>query len=158
MRPVRIWCWALAVGKVCHLITLYLLLSWPQRQTSYTDWLYYSAQCIQGMGIAVKNVEKLSGTKKAKREEQILKWLIFTMLTGLLQSHLSYIINHHKRLSCLAQLYNRITKQVPAFRSPVTLTEHHGYSNWNQTVDLVVLAWYQVWKKSVHKCPDTWWC
>ena len=34
---------------------------------------------------------------------------------GLLHSHLPYIINHHKHLSCFMQLYNRMTAQVLAF-------------------------------------------
>ena len=41
--------------------------------------------------------------------------------------------------------------------SPVTLSEHQGHSNWNQTSVQTCLASYQVWNKSVHKWPHTWW-
>ena len=46
-----------------------------------------------------------------KQEEQMLKRSIFTILTGLLHSHLPYINNHHKHFSCFVQL-NTITAQV----------------------------------------------
>ena len=42
--------------------------------------------------------------------------------------------------------------------NPVTLSEHHPNSNWNQTVVYSCSATYQVWNKSVLKCPNTRWC
>ena len=50
----------------------------------------------------------------------MLKWSISATLTGL-----------------DSQLYNRMTKQVLAFLyNALTLSEHQGHSNWNQTAEL----------------------
>ena len=64
----------------------------------------------------------------------MLKRSIFSILTGLLHSHLIYIINLHEHLGCFMQLYNRMTPHVLLSRNPVTLCEHRGHSNWNQNV------------------------
>ena len=56
-----------------------------------------------------------------KQERQMLKWSIFAKLAGLIHSHLPYIINTHKHMSCFMQLYNRMTAQGLAFPSPCDL-------------------------------------
>ena len=53
----------------------------------------------------------------------MLKQSLFTKLTGLLHSHLPYIINHHKHLSYVMQLYTRMTAQALPSCSPVILSE-----------------------------------
>ena len=72
--------------------------------------------CYQNLQIELLHAIK-SVHDQLKQEEQMLKWPIFTVLTGLFHSQLSYKINYHdhKHLSCLMQLYNRMTTQVLAF-------------------------------------------
>ena len=42
-----------------------------------------------------------------KQEEQLLKWSIFPILTGLLYCTLRYRINHHEHLSCFMQVWKK---------------------------------------------------
>ena len=60
-----------------------------------------------------------------KKKEQMLKQSVCTTLDFF--SHLPSIINHHARLSCFMQLFNRMTaQQVLVSCDPVTLSEHQG--------------------------------
>ena len=54
---------------------------------------------------------------------------------GLLHSHLPYIINHDRHLSCFMQLVNRMTAQVLASCDPLSLSECQGHSRWIQTIE-----------------------
>ena len=74
-------------------------------------------------------------TLKKKLGEQILKWSIFAILTGLLHSHSPYIINHCNSFHYFIPFHNIITVQV-LFHNLVTLKEGHGLSNWYQAVDV----------------------
>ena len=57
---------------------------------------------------------------------------IFAILTGLLCSHLPYIINHHKYFELL---HANLEHTDCTSSSSVTLSEHRGHSNWNQTIE-----------------------
>ena len=50
----------------------------------------------------------------SSKEEQMLQWSIFVILTGLLCNHLSYIINHHS-LDYFMPHNNKVTVQVLAY-------------------------------------------
>ena len=69
-----------------------------------------------------------------RQEEQMLTWSIFAILTGLLHSHLLWIINHHKHLSCFMQL-QPVKHKFLVSMQPCDLSQHQGHSNWNQTVE-----------------------
>ena len=78
--------------------------------------------------------------KNKKQEEQMLKRSIFARLSGLLGSHLLYIINHDEHLSCFMQLFKRMTAWVPAFLQSCDLewTSRSFKLEWN--CSLVVLS------------------
>ena len=73
--------------------------------------------------------------RRIKKEEQMLKWSIFTILTGFLCSHLPHIINHCEYLSYFIPWYNRMITQVQAVLDSVTLREGTGHSHWYQNVE-----------------------
>ena len=50
-----------------------------------------------------------------RTKEQMFKWLIFAILTGLLHNHLPFICMLHEHLSSLMWLYSRMTAQILAF-------------------------------------------
>ena len=59
--------------------------------------------------------EKKKERKKERKEEDNRS--IFVIPTGLLYSHLPYIINYYEYLSCFMQLHNIMAAQVLAFFS-----------------------------------------
>ena len=67
--------------------------------------------------IFVVNVMSILKTNKEtnKQKEQMLKLAVFDMLRWLLHSYLPHIFSHHKDLSWIMQLYNRMTADVQVF-------------------------------------------
>ena len=53
-----------------------------------------------------------------QQEKQMFNWSIFPILTGILWSHLFYILNHRECLGDFMPLHNRVTVQVLAFSEP----------------------------------------
>ena len=82
-------------------------------------WAFYyevKQQLMTILQFSLNKLEKILLIKKRKKKvEHMLKWSTLATLTGLLHSHLSYMINHHKHFRCFMQLHNRITTQVLAF-------------------------------------------
>ena len=131
---------------------------------------HYTDLCVAYIG-KKKSAEKALALLRRLgiSEEKKLKQSIFAILTGLLQSHLHNIINHHKHLSCFMQLHNTMTrgawdstnpqlvathqissklilifarKQTPKFlifHTTVTLNASQGHLSWYQNVEHSVL-------------------
>ena len=66
-----------------------------------------------------------------KQEDQMVKQSIFAILTGLLCSHLAYIIIHCKGLG-----YSVPVNNIMVSCNPVTLSEGQGHSKLNQSVSV----------------------
>ena len=92
---------------------------------------------------------------KMQQEEQMLKWSISAILTGLPHCYLPYLSTITKILSCIMQLYNRMTTQAIALTQSCDLewTSRASISESNHRLQ-PCLASYHVWNKSVHKHPN----
>ena len=77
--------------------------------------------------------------------------------SGLLQSHLPYIINYHERLSCFMKLHNRLIAHLLTF--PWLCDLESRSSKVESSCRLYTcLTSYQVWNKLVNKSSDTGQC
>ena len=97
-------------------------------------------------------------SKEIKREKarRANAQTIHICRTGLLDSHLPYIIDHHKHLSCLIQLNDIKLQKVLDFLWTWGLERTWRSSKLESSCRVLLCpASYHVWNKSIHKCPKT---
>ena len=111
--------WIHTYGGRVHHSWWFFMKNWPKQAVNFD--LCDTSQFWNVMLV------HLFSEHSARQEEQMLKRSVFIRIPWQSSPW------HNQHLSCFVQFYMRMTAQVLAC-SPVTLSEHQGFSNWNQAV------------------------
>ena len=98
--------------------------------------------------------KKTTKNNPTTTQEQRLQRSIFAIQDFFTVTPLTWLTSMHIWVASR----NIVTEWLHKFqlsRDPVNLSEHQGYSSWNQTIDFNCLESHQVWNKSVHNYPHS---